>query len=309
MDYFVPSPGERFQPDVFKLAGAMPARQIVWYDLLYELFFSAWEIALPKGWILTPFRYMLFGYGSVGIVYTEELGWIYGEYGVERVGWQMDPILFSVANHLLPKPAKGIKGVNGAILHVRDSYRGFDPLVKQYAALLADCDKALSKSVRQSKLGKILGVADKKEAQTIRQALTESEDGELMTFVSKNLMGPDGRLNVSNILGDLGRSYEGDKLLETRLAIIKDFLTRVGVRNVAMEKREHLLNQEIDENNDETGASPYVIQTCLKDDLKLLNDMGLKISIKARYDYSGAGIQKEKEGDKNGKQDAAGNGN
>ena len=74
-------------------------------------------------------------------------------------------------------------------------------------------------------------------------------------------------------------------------------MTRIGVRTVGLEKREHLLNQEIAENNDETGASPECVMTNLKPELKLLNAMGCNLTIKPRFDYSGAGLEKEENDD------------
>ena len=74
-----------------------------------------------------------------------------------------------------------------------------------------------------------------------------------------------------------------------------------------MEKREHLLDQEIAENNDETSAEPTVVLTSLEPELKLLNSMGCDLRITKRYDYSGAGQgapDQKKEVEADGKQNA-----
>lgn len=292
MEYF--KPNTPWQPQIFEISGVISLRALSWRTLLYDLLFSTWEIGLPAGWLLTPFRYMLFGGGSLGIVYTNELDWIYGTYGVERIGWQYEPLLFNVNNHILPEPAKGIRGINGTVLHIHDDYTGFELLIDEYAEMLASCDKGVEINLRQARMGKIIPAENKKDSETIKEGLTGANDGDPIIMINKRFFDDEGKLRLNNILGDAGRDFIGDKLMETRLMIIKEFLTRIGVRTVGMEKREHLLNQEIDENNDETGAEPYVITTSLKDDLQILRGLGLNITIKPRFDYSGAGIEKEK---------------
>lgn len=286
------TPWQPWQPPIFEISGQIGVRALSWRTLLYNLVFACWEIGLPDGWLLTPFRYMLFGWGSLGGVYTDELGWIYGTYGVEKIGWQYEPLLFNVNNHVLSKPAIGIRGVNGAILHIHDDYSGYEPLISAYAELLASCDKGVEVNLRQARMGKIIGAENQKDATAFKEALTGAGDGDPVVYVNKRLFTDDGRLNVASILGDAGRDFIGDDLMETRLMIIKEFLTRIGVRTVGMEKREHLLDQEIIENNDETGAEPYVIMSSLKDDLAMLARLGCAITIKPRFSYAGAGVEK-----------------
>lgn len=279
----------------------IPGRIGIWKSLLYELFFSAWEIVLPEGWTPSPFRYLLFGWGSLGVVWDDDLGWVYGYYGTETFDWQYNPLKFNVTltygnadpARANDTPIPAIRGLNGAVLHVRDNWTGFDAMISDYAQLLASADKGVQVNLKQSRYGKVIGVDDKKTAETIKQAIAKSDEGDPVVYLNKTLFGPDGRFNVQNLLGEISKEYFADSIMETRLMILKDFLTRVGVRNVSMEKREHLLNQEINENNDETGATPYVIMTSLKPELDLLNSMGCKISIKPRFDYSGAGVDKK----------------
>lgn len=306
MEYFTPSGKPPYTPPIFDFAGRMAPRAFLWKKLLYDLLFSVYEIKTPENWLLSPFRYMLFGYGSLGVAWSNAYGWVYGPAGVSKTDWQYTPILFelTLANMENAKPIKGIRGINGAVIHIKDDWSGYDLMIDQYAKLLADLDKGIDTNVKQVKYGKIIGTDDKKDAATFEQALIKAEDGDPVVYVNKRLLDADGRLTISNLLGDIARDYIGDKIMETRLMILKDYLTRIGVRTVGLEKREHLLNQEIAENNDETSAEPYCVITSLAPELKLLNAMGCNLSIKPRYDYSGAGQNETKEGADDGKQDA-----
>lgn len=300
MDYYnTEHPILSWLPPWMQAATRTTPRATEWRTLLYELLFSVYEITLPENWLPSPFRWMLFGWGSLGVVYSKEFGWVYGTYAVTKKDWQYTPLKFCVTLPYESAQIDGIRGINGAIIHVRDCWRGFDQLVNQYADLLTSCDKGVDVSAKQTRYGKIIGVDDKKAAEELKQAYAKSDDGDPITFVSKRLLTADGKINITNLMGDLSQEYKGDKLMETRLMILKDYLTRIGVRTVGLEKREHLLNQEIAENNDETGASPYVVMTNLEPELKLLNAMGCDLKIKPRYDYSGAGLGKEEnDGDK-----------
>ena len=294
MNYYELYAGAAWRPPFFKVAGAAGPRVMAWRTILYDLLFSAWEIKTPENWDLTPLRYLLFGSGSMGVAYSEEFGWVYGIYGVEKYDWQYVPLAFNVtlcSTEGTSGPIRGIRGINGAVLHVRDDFTGYGLIVDQYAEMLANCDQGADNSVKLAASGKLFPVQNQKEADELKQAILKAQGGDPIAYVNKKLFDADGQLRTSSLLGDLGRDYAGDKIMETRLMILKDFLTRVGVRTVGMEKREHLLNQEIAENNDETGAAPYVVTTCLEKDLKLLNEMGCNLSIKPRYDYSGAGIE------------------
>lgn len=294
MDYYnTDRPVLSWLPPWMQIGTRTTPRAVEWRSLLYELLFSVYEIGLPENWLPSPMRYMLFGWGSLGVAYSNEFGWVYGTYAVTKKDWQYTPLRFEVTLPYESAQIGAIRGINGAILHVRDDWRGFDLLINQYADLLTACDKGVATSVKQGKYSKIIGVDDKKTADELRQAYAKSEDGDPIVFVSKRLLSADGKINVSSLMGDLRSEYAGDKIMETRLMILKDFLTRVGVRTVGLEKREHLLNQEIAENNDETGASPECVMTNLKPELKLLNAMGCNLTIKPRFDYSGAGLGKE----------------
>ena len=292
-NYFTPEkPGLSWLPPFMNVEGKMTPLAIEWRRLLYDLLFSVYEVQLPDRWLPSPFRFMLFGWGSLGVTYSKKYGWVYGSYSVEKFDWQYTPLKFNV---ILPyqgsdEKIEAIRGISGAILHVRDDWSGFDELINQYAKKLATLDKSVDNNASQVQFGKIIGVKDKKEADTLKSALNKSADGDPVVFVSKDLFDQEtGKLSVQGILGDLSAEWMGDKIMNTRLMILKDFLTRIGVRTVGMEKREHLLDQEIAENNDEASASPTVVLTSLDAELKLLNAMGCKISIKKRYDYSGAG--------------------
>ena len=299
MDYYnTEHPILSWLPPFMQISGRVTPRAAEWRTLLYELLFSVYDCKLPENWLPSPFRYMLFGWGSLGIVYSKAFGWVYGTYAVTKKDWQYVPLDFDVTLPYESAQIRGIRGINGVILHVRDCWRGFDQLINQYADLLTACDRGVSAAAKQAKYGKVIGVENKKDAEDLKQAFATSDDGDPIVFINKRLLGDDGRINVSALMGDLRSEYAGDKIMETRLMILKDYLTRIGVRTVGMEKREHLLNQEIAENNDETGATPYVVRSNLEPDLKLLREMGCPLEIRARYDYSGAGVEGE-EGKKN----------
>lgn len=282
-----------FRPEPMDVKGPINESTLSWKRILYDLIGSVYEWELPEGWQGNLFRFYLLHYGQVGVAYSDELGWIYGLPTVEKVDWQYTPVLFSVSNITLGTPVRAIRGLNGVVLHVSDGYIGYENLVTKYAEMLAGCDKSVNINLMQVNLSKAFGAENKKEAEDIKEAYGRATSGQPLILVNKKLMGPDGQSRLVNLFGDIAKDYMADRVLGSRLSILKDFLTRVGVRTVGLEKREHLLNQEIAENNDETGAAPYMVMQNLTPDLQLLRKMGCSIDIKPRYDYSGAGTNTE----------------
>ena len=96
-NYFTPEkPGLSWLPPFMTVEGKMTPLAVEWRRLLYDLLFSVYEVRLPDGWLPSPFRFMLFGWGSVGVAYSKRFGWVYGTYAVEKKDWQYVPLKFNV---------------------------------------------------------------------------------------------------------------------------------------------------------------------------------------------------------------------
>ena len=65
---------------------------------LYNLIYAVYEFTLPNEWALNFFRFWLFHYGSIAVIYTREYGWIAQPYSVKKLNLYYQPKIIVVYN-------------------------------------------------------------------------------------------------------------------------------------------------------------------------------------------------------------------
>lgn len=254
--------------------------------ILYTKLYSVFEFTLPKAWKPNWFRFWLFHFGSIGVVYTKKYGWTCQPYGIERLDLYYNPAVIRVCNSYLDKPYIGFVGYNAGVLHLMDDYFGLDDIVTRYAEQLAELDKDININLMNCNVSYVAQVSNKKEADEMKEAYGRATTGEPFITLNKDLIG-DG---IKPFFNNTSGNFIADKLHQTRRDIINAFLTEIGIRNSNLEKRERLNSQEVGENNDETRAIVSIILDNLKKDMEALNAIsGLSLDVKLRYNYEVVG--------------------
>lgn len=247
---------------------------------LYTKLYSLFEFTIPKTWKMNWLRFFLFQFGSIGVIYTKEFGWIAQPYGVSKLDINMNPAQITVSNALLPEVKTGVIGVNAGIIHCFDNYRGFDDIVTRYAEKLAQIDKSLDINLMNVNVALSAAVENKKQADEMREAYARATQGE--PFVPINKDAAEGGFEL--LFGSV--PFIADKLSVLHRQIMNEFLTEIGIRNANYEKKERLNSQEVSENNDETRAIISVVYDNIKADIDAINEISdLNLSVKLRYDY------------------------
>lgn len=260
---------------------------------LYTKLYSCFKFTLPKDWALNFFRFWLFQYGSIGVIYTKELGWICNPYSVTKLNYQYQPAAIEVINTALKSTKSGIIGLNAAIIKLMDDYYGLDDLVTRYAVQLSQIDRSVNVNLMNCNVTEFFEADSKKQAEEIKTAYEKATTGQPFVVVNKNVMGDK---EIKSMFPGVKNDYIVDKLLEARRTITNNFLTEIGIRNANYDKKERLNSQEVNENNDETSAIISVIYDNLKASFDMVNEMsGLGLAVELRYNYN-----KEEEGVANG---------
>ena len=257
---------------------------------LYNIVYSVFKFTLPSDWKLNFFRYWLFQYGSIAVIYTREYGWICNPYGIEKLDYTYNPRVINVTNAFLQESKKGVIGVNAGIVKLFDDYYGIDDLVTHYAEQLAQIDRSVNVNLMNANITKAFCARDKKQAEDIKEAYGDATSGKPLVLINKNVL--DGKDNaLVNLFGDVKGDYICDLLLTAKRQIINEFLTRIGIRNANYEKKERLNSQEVSENNDETRSIVSVmlenVQTSFSE-INAISDLGLAVEL--RYDYDGGDL-------------------
>ena len=255
--------------------------------MLYAKLYSTLEFSLPSDWDLNYFRFWLFHYGSIAVIYTKEYGWVAQPYSIEELNIYYNPKVIRVYNQFIKEVKRGVIGVNAGIIKVMDDYYGLDDIVTRYAEMLAQCDRSVNVNLMNSNVTAFFQAESKKQADEIKEAYEKATSGAPFVAVNKDVM--DGR-TLEPMLPGVATNFIADKLLGVRRGIINAFLTEIGIRNANFEKRERLNSQEVEENNDETRAVISVIYDNIKSSMDKINEFsGLGLDVTMRYDYKTEG--------------------
>ena len=100
---------------------------------LYQKIYSTLRFKLPENWDLNYFRFWLFNYGSISVIYTREFGWICQPYSVTDLNLYYQPKQILVYNQHIKSPKTGVIGINAGIIKIMDDYYGLDDIVTRYA--------------------------------------------------------------------------------------------------------------------------------------------------------------------------------
>ena len=230
------------------------------------------------------FRFWLFRYGSIGVIYTKEFGWVAQPYSIDELQLYYNPRKITVYNQFIKKPKTGIIGINAGIIHIMDDYYGLDDIVTKYAEMLAQIDKSINVNLMNCNVTACFEAESKKQAEEVKEAYGDATTGKPLVVVNKDVM--NGK-QITTLMPNVGNNYIVDKLLTARRCIINAFLTEIGIRNANYEKKERLNSAEVEENNDETKAIITVIYENVKKCMETINAFsGLNLDVELRYNYT-----------------------
>ena len=252
---------------------------------LYTEAASVFSFTLPKWWAKNWFRYWLFHHGSICAIYTNSYGWIPQPYTVMNYDYQYNPHDILVSNAYLDNVTYGGRiGINAVIFKLMDDYQGIEDLTTQYAVLLAQTERSLNVNLMNSNISYLFESGSKKQAMEIQKAYSQASHGKPLVMLNKDVM--DNReLKPFLSLGKNG--FFADTILEVRRGIVNEYLTKIGIRNVSVQKKERLTQGETNENNDETRSVAEIMLENLKESFDNFTKLsGLTASVSLRYDYN-----------------------
>ena len=270
-----------FQLQPAEVKGSLNTETAYYEWALMWLVYYRYKLKIPEHIALNYFRFWLFHYGSIGLVYTNKFGWIAGNYGVSEIDLYYQPRQLTFANPFLPDIKVGIVGINSCIIKLFDDFSGFKPYIRRTAEKLAACDKAMNVNLMTSSMGKLLGAPNKKIANTLKEALGELTIGKpYVTINSSDLEA----INVNQLVSELGSEFIADKIQELKRTYVNEFLSLIGINNANLNKRERLVTDEVNANNDEVNAIPtLVIEDNLRPSLEFATKLtGEEFSVELR---------------------------
>ena len=275
LDYFNMQPSE--------VKGRANAGTEYYKRLLYTKLFSTLKFTIPESWKLNYFRFWLFHFGSIAVVYTNEFGWVCQPYSIEKLDLYYNPAVILVNNQFVENKV-GVIGYNSGIIKCMDDYFGLDDVVTRYATDLAQCDRSIEVNLMNSNVTAFFKATDKKNAEAVKEVYGKATTGEPFVVVNKEVLGDE---SIEILLPNVKNNFIVTDLLTARRGILNAFLTEIGIRNANYDKKERLNSQEVNENNDETSANISVIYDNIKKSMEVINSFsGLGLDVEYVYDYS-----------------------
>lgn len=203
-------------------------------------------------------------------------------YGFDCYGF---PTSTTVANPVLGE-LKGTIGVN--CVWMRNNIYGIPGIdvISRFAKQLAQLDIDLQVNLDNLKLAKLITVDNDLQAKQAKEVYKKLLAGEPAVVLNN----PKDQSLVSMVQQQIGLKgaqvfsadiqYYGSQFLADRRTILNDFLTQMGINNIATEKKERLITDEVDINNQEIEMYQYYWIKPVQDALQDVNKIfGTNITV------------------------------
>lgn len=251
--------------------------------------FGAFEFSgIPETWDYDYLLTHLFIDGYIAITDTA-IGVIPLRCGVTGINVFDHPTTAIFANPVLGNFERELFGENRAtscaLVKLQYDYNGVMPIVERYAELLAMCDNSIAVNLRNSKVAFIGFVSSKQQAATVQKMYEDIDSGKPAVYVKHG----DGLTSDDIYYNHVKETYIANDVQLLKQSIKNDFLTEVGLNNANTDKRERLIVDEVNANNDEVQANVQHWLDNIREGLTRANTLfGLNLSVKLRK-FDGGG--------------------
>lgn len=287
LDYRAQSFINEFNGKPSEVKGTNNANVISQKRYLWNMIYSTLNFKIPESWSLNWFRFWLLHCGSIAVIYTAQYGWVCLPYGVEKLDLYYQPKKIIVTSaHLNSTEQEGTIGEDAGIIHIFDDYFGLDDLVTQYAVMLSDIDKSINIGLMNSNVAFLFEANNKKEADTIKEAYAKATTGEPLIAINKKSI----EENLKPFFPNVKNNYIVGDLIDAKHNIINEFLTKIGIKNSNTDKKERLITDEVNSNNDAVSSIISVIYKNIKKSMDKINKMSngdLELGVSLNYEYMG----------------------
>lgn len=226
---------------------------VYWYNYLMRVLISTFEFKnFPTSWDIDYFREVLFKEGIVGVTEHYKGGNVALACSFSGVNPYGKPTRLNFANTVLGTFVRKI-GNNSEIIYFDYFNNGYDSMhsvVSRYAVLLANLDASLNVTLINSRVAMVFTGSNKAEVRSAQKMYDDVTDGKPAVFHLKDNGNNQSLGEV--FFNNVKNNYIGNDLLITKQTIINDFCTHVGINNSNTQKRERLIKDEAESNNQMT---------------------------------------------------------
>lgn len=260
----------------------------LFYDrILLQKLFSVYEFNIPDEWDHDYFLYTLFLFGYTIVFNTDKYGVINNHGALYGRNIYYRPIRAVVSNPLLKQIRQMVINQDCALIKLTPDYRGAYDIISMYSDMMAVITEAFGINAINSKLAYVFAASNKTMAESFKALYDKIAGGEPAVVVDKNLFTDDGDPRWLLFDQNLRNNFIGKDLLECLTTIEAKFDATIGINNVNYQKRERLLQDEVNSNNIDTMALCTIWEKSIKDSMQKCNDLfGMNLDVRLRWaDY------------------------
>lgn len=245
---------------------------------------SVFEWDLPETWNKDYFLYVLYCWGYVAVVNTDKFGVIPQGCGLKGYDVFYAPTHAVIANPLLSGILEPRIGTQCELLKLQPDFSGILDLVGHYAEQMALASQSVSVNLLNSKLSYVFTAKTKALAESLKKMYDQIASGEPAVVIDSRLKNAaDGEETWKAFEQNVGGNYIVTNLLADLRKIEAMFDTEIGIPNANTDKRERLIQDEVNANNIETYSKCAMWLENLQDACNRVNDMfGLSIAVRWR---------------------------
>lgn len=245
---------------------------------------SVFEWDLPETWNKDYFLYVLYCWGYVAVINTDKFGVIPQGCGLKGYDVFYAPTHAVIANPLLSGILEPRIGTQCELLKLQPDFSGILDLVGHYAEQMALASQSVSVNLLNSKLSYVFTAKTKALAESLKKMYDQIASGEPAVVIDSRLKNAaDGEETWKSFEQNVGGNYIVTNLLADLRKIEAMFDTEIGIPNANTDKRERLIQDEVNANNIETYSKCAMWLENLQDACKKVNDMfGISMSVRWR---------------------------
>lgn len=165
-----------------------------------------------------------------------------------------------------------------ALIKLQYNYKGIDNMLRRYSYLLAACDSSIAVNLMNSKVTFIGLAEDKKQAESMKYMYDQISCGEPAVFVKKDQIN-----ETSFYFNHVKENFVANDIQELKRSIVNDFLSEIGINNQNFEKKERMITDEVNANNEEVSCNVTHWIENIKEGIDAANrlySLGLSVDIK-----------------------------
>lgn len=228
--------------------------KMAWYFRKYLLqkVLSVFEWKMPDTWAKNYFLYTLYCWGFIAVINTDKFGVIPQGCGLQGYDIFYQPTTAVITNPLLTGILTPKINKECTVIKFQPDYGSIMDIVNYYAGLMALCSEGVTMNIQNSKLAYVFGAGSKAGAESFKKLYDNIASGEPAVVFDKELLNKDGSIAWDTFSQNVGQNYIADRILSDMRKIENMFNTDVGIANANTDKKERLIVDEVNANNEET---------------------------------------------------------